>query len=63
MEQLKFLALLDTSIYPQYGKKFREQLLQELKDSVYGKLFSIAELKCDLTNVYTYTDLPRVSKS
>ena len=58
LEQLKFLALLDTSIYPQYGKKFREQLLQELKDSAYGKLFSITELMSDLTNVYSYTDLP-----
>ena len=58
LEQLKFLSLLDTTKFKQYGKNFPEQLLQELKESAYGKLFTIAELKSDLMSVYAYTDLP-----
>ena len=58
LEQLKFLALLDATKFQDYNKKFPEKLLLELKDSAYGKLFSIVELKSDLMSVYAYTDLP-----
>ena len=58
LEQLKFLALLDTAKFSEYKRNFPDKLLQDLRQSVYGKLFTISELRSDLVSVYTYTDLP-----
>ena len=58
LEQLKFLALLDTAKFSEYNKKFPKKLLNELQTSVYGQLFSIQELKSDLMSVYSYVDMP-----
>ena len=58
LEQLKFLALLDTAKFPEYNKKFPDKLLRELQQAAYGKLFNIGELRSDLMSVYSYSDMP-----
>jgi hypothetical protein len=55
LNELQFLALLDSQKFESFKVKFPENLLLSLKSS-YGSLFHVGNLRCELVSVYRLSD-------